>query len=48
MSHNPEPPVFTFHSRNSPAAFSIPDLEGSPFDCHSLDRPSSFSHNCFL
>jgi len=48
MSHSPETPVFTFHLRKSPAAFSSPDLEGNPFDCHFLERLSSFSRNCFL
>ena len=40
MSHNPEPPVFTFHSRKSLAAFSSPDLEGNPIDCHVNGSPS--------
>jgi len=48
MSHNPETPVFTFHSCKSPAAFSSPDLEGNPIDCHVFDSPSSFSHPAIL
>ena len=48
MSHSPGQLVFFFHSRKSPAAFSSPDLEGNPCDCHFLDSPSSFSRSCFL
>jgi len=48
VSHNPEPTVFSFHSRKSLAAFSSPDREGNPSNCHCLDSASSFSLNCFL